>query len=63
VFVIASDHGGTPSQFQVVDVRKVLEETGFVVYREGPKGEREIDWTRTRAVDIGLVHQPTRARA
>jgi predicted AlkP superfamily phosphohydrolase/phosphomutase len=56
VVVVTSDHGGTPSQFMAVDVARVLEETGFLVYQEGPQGQRQIDWTKTRAVDVGLVH-------
>jgi len=56
VFVVASDHGGTPSQFPRINVRKVLAEAGFVVYKEGPDGQCEIDWTETRALDVGLVH-------
>jgi len=56
VFVVASDHGGTPSRFRAVDVSKVLEEAGFTVYRENADGTREVDWTRTRAVDVGLIH-------
>ena len=56
VITIISDHGGTPSQFEAVDVAGVLEETGFLVYQDGPDGSREIDWSRTRAANVGLVH-------
>ena len=56
LFVVASDHGGTPSRFRAVDVSMVLEETGFLVYKERSDGTREIDWTRTRAADVGLIH-------
>ena len=31
----------------------MLEETGFIAYKEGT---REIDWSKTRAVNVGLVH-------
>ena len=55
-FVVVSDHGGTPNQFRAIDVAQALEETGFLVYKDGADGKREIDWTRTRAVDVGLVH-------
>ena len=56
VFVVVSDHGGTPSQFPAVDITKVLEETGFLVYQESADDRRAIDWTKTQAVPVGLVH-------
>lgn len=56
VVAIASDHGGTPNQFQVVDVNRVLEEAGLLVYKEPIESTREIDWSRTRAAWIGLIH-------
>ena len=56
LIAVLSDHGGTPNQFQAVDIAQVLEETGFLVFQEGAGGEREIDWDQTRAVNVGLVH-------
>ena len=53
VVLICSDHGGTPNQFRSVDIAQVLEETGFITYKEGT---REIDCSKTRAVNVGLVH-------
>ena len=53
VILVCSDHGGTPNQFQAVDIAKVLEETGFIGYKGGTQ---EIDWSKTRAVNVGLVH-------
>ncbi len=52
VVLICADHGGTPNQFRAVDIEKVLEETGFIVRQENG----EIDWTETRALNVGLVH-------
>ncbi len=52
VVLICADHGGTPNQFRAVDIEKVLEETGFIVKQKNG----EIDWTKTRALNIGLVH-------
>ncbi|RKU12733.1 hypothetical protein C6501_10655 [Candidatus Poribacteria bacterium] len=52
VVLICADHGGTPNQFRAIDIEEVLEETGFVV--KGTDGA--IDWTKTRAVNVGLVH-------
>ena len=52
VILVCSDHGGTPNQFRAVDIEQVLEESGFIVRTENG----EIDWTKTRAVNVGLVH-------
>ncbi len=53
--VLVADHGGTSVQHRPVDIEKVLAETGFIKYtRRGKK--RQIDWSRTRAADVGLVH-------
>ena len=52
VVLICADHGGTPNQYRAVDIEKVLEEAGFIVRDH----EQSIDWTRTRAVNVGLVH-------
>lgn len=52
VVLLCADHGGTPNQFRAVDIEKVLEKTGFIVR----DASREIDWTQTRAVNVGLVH-------
>lgn len=56
VFLLGSDHGGTPSRFRPVNATKVLEEAGFIAYKEGASGRREVDWSKTRAADVGLVH-------
>ncbi|MCH2664278.1 alkaline phosphatase family protein, partial [bacterium] len=55
VFIVVSDHGGTSQEHQVVDIAKVLEETGFLEYK-GRGRNREIDWSRTKAANVGLVH-------
>ena len=52
VILVCSDHGGTPNQFRAVDIEEVLEETGFIVKDK----TGAIDWTQTRAVNVGLVH-------
>ncbi len=52
VVLVCADHGGTPNQFRAVDIESVLEETGFIV----KDANGEIDWTKTRAVNVGLVH-------
>lgn len=52
VVLICADHGGTPNQFRAVDIEKVLEETGFIVKQK----YGNIDWTKTRALNVGLVH-------
>ena len=52
VVLICADHGGTPNQFRAVDIEKVLEETGFIA----KDTDDAIDWTKTRALNVGLVH-------
>lgn len=52
VVLICSDHGGTPNQYRAIDIENVLEETGFIVKDKSGS----IDWTKTRAVNVGLVH-------
>ncbi len=52
VVLICADHGGTPNQYRAVNIERVLEETGFIVRDR----DQSIDWTKTRAVNVGLVH-------
>ena len=54
VIAVVADHGGTPNQHQPVDISAVLEEAGFLVYADAAK--KEIDWSRTIAANVGLVH-------
>src|SRR5437867_8423936 len=60
VFAVISDHGGTPTGHRPVDVEQVLVEAGLTAYRPGSPAGREtapeVDWTKTRAAAIGLVH-------
>ncbi len=53
VMAVVSDHGGTPTGHQPVDVESVLVDAGLTVYQSGT---RKIDWSRTKAAAIGLVH-------
>jgi predicted AlkP superfamily phosphohydrolase/phosphomutase len=53
VVAVVSDHGGTPTGHAPVDVQQVLVEAGLTVMKEGG---RAVDWARTRAAAIGLVH-------
>ena len=52
---LVSDHGGTPNQYRAIEIDEVLEEAGFLVYKE-EDGKRTVDWSRTRAASVGLVH-------
>ena len=56
ILLLTSDHGGTPNRFRPVNIEQVLEEAGFIVYKESTGGKRKIDWSKTRAVNVGLVH-------
>jgi predicted AlkP superfamily phosphohydrolase/phosphomutase len=53
VVAVVSDHGGTPTAYSPVEVEDVLVRAGLTVHRPGT---RQIDWSRTRAAAIGLVH-------
>ena len=52
---LVADHGGTPNQFRSVLIEEALEEAGLLVYSE-ENGKRAVDWSRTRAAPVGLVH-------
>ena len=52
---LVSDHGGTPNQFRSILIEEALEEAGLLVYNE-ENGRRTVDWSRTRAAPVGLVH-------
>jgi len=54
VIAVVADHGGTPNQHQPVDISAVLEEAGFLAYADA--AQKEIDWSRTIAANVGLVH-------
>ncbi len=57
VVAIVSDHGGTPNQYQPVDINRVLEQAGFLVYAtDRQTGQRVVDLSKTTALGIGLVH-------
>jgi predicted AlkP superfamily phosphohydrolase/phosphomutase len=49
--VIVSDHGGTPDKYRRVTVEEALVQAELLAYRPG---EDQIDWTRTKAVPVGL---------
>jgi predicted AlkP superfamily phosphohydrolase/phosphomutase len=51
LFVVVSDHGGTPDKYRRVTVEEALVKAGLLVYRPG--GD-QVDWTRTKAVPVGL---------
>jgi predicted AlkP superfamily phosphohydrolase/phosphomutase len=53
VVAVVSDHGGTPTGHSPVDVEEVLVQAGLTVRKAGSKA---IDWSKTRAAAIGLVH-------
>ncbi|TAK20255.1 MAG: hypothetical protein EPO26_19385 [Chloroflexota bacterium] len=53
VVAVVSDHGGTPTGFEPVSVEDVLIGAGLTVLKSGT---RTVDWAKTRAAAIGLVH-------
>ena len=54
VFLIVSDHGGTPDQHGRTSVDQVLEEAGLLAYKtEDGTGSRVVDWSRAKACSLG----------
>ena len=50
LFIIVSDHSGTGSAQPLLDLRKVLEQAGLLVYKTNPEtGAKEVDWSKTVA--------------
>lgn len=56
LFVLISDHGGTPEQHGQTQVAEALAQAGLLVYTTDEAGRRRIDWSRTKAAPVGLVH-------
>jgi len=50
VVVVASDHGGTPNQYGMPKIDRILEDAGLSVYAKNEKGKRVCDFGRSRAV-------------
>jgi predicted AlkP superfamily phosphohydrolase/phosphomutase len=51
---VISDHGGTPRGWPPLSMARVLEEAGWLVYRDPAR--TQVDWSRTRAHPVGLVN-------
>jgi len=51
---VISDHGGTPGRWPQVNMARVLEEAGWLVYSDPDR--LQVDWSRTRAHPVGLVN-------
>jgi len=56
VFLIVSDHGGTPDQHGRTDIEQVLEQAGLLAFTTDPDGKRAVDWTQTKACPLGICH-------
>ena len=54
VLVVISDHGGTPGRSPRVNMARVLEEAGWLVYADAEK--TRVDWSRTKAHPVGIVN-------
>jgi predicted AlkP superfamily phosphohydrolase/phosphomutase len=55
LFVIVSDHGGTPDKYRRVAIEEPLVAAGLLVYRQDEAtGKRVIDWNQTKAAPVGL---------
>ena len=56
VLLLVSDHGGTPDQHGRTSIEDVLEGAGLLVYKIDPKGEKVIDWSKTKACPLGICN-------
>ena len=56
LFLIVSDHGGTPDQYGRTSVEDVLEQAGLLAYKTDNDDQREIDWSRTKACPLGICN-------
>lgn len=57
VLMVISDHGFSPFR-RGIDLNAWLEQSGYLVVKEGPRSERYlrgIDWSKTRAFCLGLA--------
>jgi len=53
IFVIVSDHGGTPDKYGRLAIEDVLEGAGLLAYKtDEASGEKVIDWSKTRAAPL-----------
>ncbi|MBC7234435.1 MAG: alkaline phosphatase family protein [Chloroflexi bacterium] len=55
VFLIVSDHGGTPDKYGRTNVEDVLAQAGLLVYKT-ENGKQEIDWSKTKACPLGICN-------
>ena len=57
IFLIVSDHGGTPDQYGRTSIEKVLVEVGLLAYKADEEtGEQAVDWSRTKACPLGICN-------
>jgi predicted AlkP superfamily phosphohydrolase/phosphomutase len=57
LFVVVSDHSGSPSPWGYIDTRNVLEQAGLLVYKTDEQtGKRVVDWSRTKAYPQRTVY-------
>ena len=55
LFVIVSDHGGTPDKYRRVAIEEPLVAAGLLVYKQDEAtGKQVIDWAKTQAAPVGL---------
>jgi len=56
IFLIVSDHGGTPDQYGRTSIEDVLEGAGLLAYRTDGDGQKVVDWSRTKACPLGICN-------
>jgi predicted AlkP superfamily phosphohydrolase/phosphomutase len=52
IFVIVSDHGGTPDQHGRTRIEDVLVQAGLLAYKTDQDGKQVVDWSRTVACPL-----------
>jgi predicted AlkP superfamily phosphohydrolase/phosphomutase len=52
IFVIVSDHGGTPDQYGRTQIADVLVQAGLLAYKTGADGKKVVNWSKTKACPL-----------
>lgn len=54
IFLIVSDHGGTPDKYGRTSVDELLQEMGFLAFKSDENGAQVVDWSKTKACPLGI---------
>ena len=56
IFLIVSDHGGTPDQWGRTSIEDVLVQAGLLAYQTDDEGEQVVDWSKTKVCPLGICN-------